>query len=288
MHIVIGIASTLCLLINMTFWSSLLFIVGIARIIIPIESWRKICTSYTVFIGETCIALNYLWIKLLHRPDFEIQGLKNVNKSTWYIATANHQSWADILILQAVTNRKIPLIRFFMKDVLKWIPIVWIVGWALDMPFLSRYSEKKIKENPSLRGGDIKNMKKAFRRLSTNPGTIFSFAEGTRFTEKKHADQNSPYNKLLLPKAGGIGITLSTMPYISYLLDFTITYNSDSRDFWDFLCGRMSEVKIKVRKIDIPDSLLKKDYSSQPEFRQELKNWLNDIWEEKNKFLNLN
>ena len=146
MHVVIGIASTLCLLINMTFWSSLLLIAGIARIIIPIESWRKICTSYTVFIGETCIALNYLWIKLLHRPDFEIQGLKNVNKSTWYIATANHQSWADILILQAVTNRKIPLIRFFMKDVLKWIPIVWIVGWALDMPFLSRYSEKKIKE----------------------------------------------------------------------------------------------------------------------------------------------
>lgn len=288
MHVVIGIASTLCLLINMTFWSSLLLIASIARIIIPIESWRKICTSYTVFIGETCIALNYLWIKLLHRPDFEIQGLKNVNKSTWYIATANHQSWADILILQAVTNRKIPLIRFFMKDVLKWIPIVWIVGWALDMPFLSRYSEKKIKENPSLRGGDINNMKKAFRRLSTNPGTIFSFAEGTRFTEKKHADQNSPYNKLLLPKAGGIGITLSTMPYISYLLDFTITYNSDSRDFWDFLCGRMSEVKIKVRKIDIPDSLLKKDYSSQPEFRQELKNWLNNIWEEKNKFLNLN
>jgi hypothetical protein len=50
----------------------------------------------------------------------------------------------------------------------------------------------------------------------------------------------------------------------------------------------MSEVKIKVRKIDIPVSLLKKDYSSQPEFRQALKDWLNDIWEEKNKILNLN
>ena len=272
----------------MTFWSSLLLVVGIARIIIPIEPWRKICTACTVFIGESCIALNYLWIKLLHRPIFEVQGLKNVDKSTWYVATSNHQSWADILILQAVTNRKIPLIRFFIKDGLKWIPIVWIVGWALDMPFLKRYSEEKIKKNPSLRGKDIEKMKKAFKRLSINPGTAFSFAEGTRFTEKKQKDQNSPYNRQLIPKAGGIGITLYTMPYISYLLDFTIRYKSDSRGFWDFLCGKMSEVDIKVRKIDIPDSFLGKDYSSQPEFRQELKDWLNNIWDEKNKFLNLN
>ena len=288
MNVVIGIASTVCLLVNMTFWSSLLLVVGIARIIIPIEPWRKICTACTVFIGESCIALNYLWIKLLHRPIFEVQGLKNVDKSTWYIATSNHQSWADILILQAVTNRKIPLIRFFMKDGLKWIPIVWIVGWTLDMPFLKRYSEEKIKKNPSLKGKDIEKMKKAFKRLSINPGTIFSFAEGTRFTENKQKDQNSPYNRLLVPKAGGIGITLYTMPYIPYLLDFTIRYKSDSRGFWDFLCGKMSEVDIKVRKIDIPDSFLGKDYSNQPEFRQELKDWLNNVWDEKNKFLNLN
>ena len=288
MNVVIGIASTVCLLVNMTFWSSLLLVVGIARIIIPIEPWRKICTTFTVFIGESCIALNYLWIKLLHRPIFKVQGLKNVDKSTWYVATSNHQSWADILILQAVTNRKIPLIRFFMKDILKWIPIIWIVGWALDMPFLKRYSEEKIKKNPSLIGKDTEKMKKAFKRLSINPGTVFSFAEGTRFTEKKQKDQNSPFNRLLVPKAGGIGITLYTMPYISYLLDFTIRYKSDSRGFWDFLCGKMSEADIKVRKIDIPDSLLGKDYSNQSEFRQELKDWLNNIWDKKNKFLNLN
>ncbi|GIS76305.1 MAG: hypothetical protein CM1200mP12_20240 [Gammaproteobacteria bacterium] len=39
-----------------------------------------------------------------------------------------------------------------MKDVLKWIPIVSIVGWALDMPFLKRYSKEQIDKNPSLRG----------------------------------------------------------------------------------------------------------------------------------------
>ena len=50
----------------------------------------------------------------------------------------------------------------------------------------------------------------------------------------------------------------------------------------------MSEVDIKVQKIDIPDSLLGKDYSSQPQFRKEIKEWLNEIWKEKDKYLNLN
>ena len=285
MNAVIGVASTVCLFVNMTFWSSLLLLVGIARITIPIEPWRKTCTAYTIFIGESCIALNYLWIKLLHRPTFEIQGLKNIDKSSWYVATSNHQSWADILVLQAVTNRKIPLIRFFMKDTLKWIPIVWIVGWALDMPFLKRYSEEKIKKNPSLRGKDIEKMKKAFKRLSTNPGTVFSFAEGTRFTEEKRKLQDFPFNKLLIPKTGGIGVTLSTMPYISDLLDFSIYYESEKRSFWDFLCGKMSNVKIKVWKINIPESFLNRNYSEDQEFREDLKNWLYNIWKDKDNFL---
>ena len=102
---------------------------------------------------------------------------------------------------------------------------------------------------------------------------------------KKQADQNSPYNKLLLPKAGGIGITLSTMPYISYLLDFTITYNSDSRDFWDFLCGRMSEASIKVRVQDIPKEFYERDFSLEKEYREDLKEWLFEIWGKKESFM---
>ncbi len=285
MNPLIGVASFFCLTLNMIFWSSLLFLTGLIRLAVPTKNWKKLWTSVTIFIGETCISCNNTWIKILLRPSISIVGMDNLEKEHWYIATSNHQSWGDIFILQKITNRKIPLLRFFMKDVLKWIPIVSIVGWALDMPFLKRYSKEQIDNNPSLRGKDLEQMKKAFTRLETNPGTVFSFAEGTRFTKQKHEDQHSPYKNLLKPKAGGIGVALSTMPFISTLLDISISYNSDSKSFWGFLCGEMSDIKIKVRSIEIPEGLLKKDYSKDGQFRNDLKEWLNLIWEEKDRFL---
>jgi len=269
----------------MIFWSSLLFLVGLVRLIMPSKSWKTLWTSVTIFLGETCISFNNAWIKFLLRPSISITGMENLKKDYWYIATSNHQSWGDIFILQKITNKKVPLLRFFMKDVLKWIPIVSIVGWALDMPFLKRYSKEQIDKNPSLRGKDLEQMKKAFKRLETNPGTVFSFAEGTRFTQLKHKDQNSPFENLLSPKAGGIGVALSTMPFITTLLDLSISYNSDSKSFWSFLCGGMSDIKIKVRTIEIPEDLLNKDYSKDSQYRDDLKDWLNKIWEEKDRFL---
>ena len=288
MKLFVGIASTVCLLSNMVFWSSLLFLAGILRLIVPFKDWRNFWTSVTIVVGEACISCNNAWITVLHRPSIEISGMEDVKKNNWYVATSNHQSWGDILVLQKITNRKIPLLRFFMKDVLKWIPIVGIVGWALDMPFLKRYNQEQMEKDPSLRGKDLKQMKKAFKRLEVNPGTVFSFAEGTRFTEEKHKAQSSPFTYLLRPKAGGVGVTLSTMPFISTLLDFSICYASETKTFWDFLCGNMSEIRIRVRKLDIPKHLLNKDYSTQIEYREELKKWLYEIWESKDNFLNSN
>ena len=159
MNPLIGVASFLCLTLNMIFWSSLLFLVGLVRLIIPSKGWKKLWTSVTIFVGETCISFNNAWIKILLRPSISIAGMENLEKQHWYIATSNHQSWGDIFILQKITNRKVPLLRFFMKDVLKWIPIVSIVGWALDMPFLKRYSKEQIEKNPSLKGKDVEQAK---------------------------------------------------------------------------------------------------------------------------------
>ncbi len=286
MNPLIGVASFFSLALNMIFWSSLLFLAGLVRLLVPFKGWRKFWNSVTIFIGESCISFNNAWIKVLLRPSISINGIEHLEKDHWYIATSNHQSWGDIFILQKITNKKVPLLRFFMKDILKWIPIVSIVGWALDMPFLKRYSQEEIKKNPSLRGKDLEQMKKAFKRLETNPGTVFSFAEGTRFTKQKHKDQNSPFDNLLIPKAGGIGVALSTMPFITTLLDLSISYNSNSRSFWSFLCGGMSEIRVKARSIEIPEHLLNKDYSKNHQFRNELKDWLYEIWEEKDRFLN--
>ena len=286
MAIFTGSLSFLLLVINTLFWCSFLLTIAVFKLLLPIESWKTLCTKWIIAIGECWIFCNGLWIKLLHKPEWTVSGFDSLNQSEWYLTMANHQSWADIFVLQGITNRKIPMLKFFMKDVLIWVPVIGLAWWALDMPFLKRYTQEQVKKNPSLRGKDVIEMKKSFGRFARYPVSIFSFAEGTRFTEAKNASQNSPYKKLLRPKSGGIGLTLSTMPYIKKVLDFTIKYDSNDRTFWDFLCGRMSKVKIQVKIIDVPESLVQKNYAKDEKFREELKEWLYSIWEEKNKFLN--
>ena len=286
MAIFTGAFSFFLIVINTFFWCSFLLTIAIFKLLVPIESWKTLCTKWIIAIGECWIFCNGLWIKLLHNPQWTITGFDSLNQSDWYLTMANHQSWADIFVLQGITNRKIPMLKFFMKDVLIWVPVIGLAWWALDMPFLKRYSEEQIKKNPSLRGKDVVEMKKSFGRFARYPVSIFSFSEGTRFTEAKRVSQDSPYDQLLRPKSGGIGLTLSTMPYIKKVLDFTIKYNSKHRTFWDFLCGRMSNVEIQVKIIDVPENLLQKNYIEDEKFREELKEWLYSVWEEKNKFLN--
>ena len=286
MVIFIGALSFFLVVVNTLFWCFFLLSIAVLKLLVPIESFKRLCTKWIIAIGECWIFCNGLWIKLLHKPQWTVTGFDSLNQSDWYLAMANHQSWADIFVLQGITNRKVPMLKFFMKDVLIWVPVIGLAWWALDMPFLKRYTEEQIKKDPSLRGKDIIEMKKSFGRFARYPISIFSFSEGTRFTEAKRMSQDSPYEKLLRPKSGGIGLTLSTMPYITKVLDFTIKYNSHHRTFWDFLCGRMSNVEIQVKIIDVPENLLQKNYIEDKKFRAELKKWLYSVWEEKNKFLN--
>ena len=280
-----GVLGFVAVVINTLFWCLFLLTIAIFKLLIPMESWKRLCTKLIINIGECWIYCNGLWIQALHRPRWNVEGFEELDASNWYLAVANHQSWADIFVLQGITNRKIPMLKFFMKHVLIWVPVIGLAWWALDMPFLKRYTKEEIQKNPDLRGKDIKAMEKSFERYSRYPVSIFSFAEGTRFTKEKKDNQLSQFEYLLNPKIGGIGLTLTTMPYIKLLLDFTIHYEDERRSFWDFLCGRMSKVDIRVRQLNIPDNLLGKNYEDDPIFRENLKEWVYDIWSDKEKYL---
>ena len=280
-----GVLGFVAVVINTLFWCLFLLTIAIFKLLIPTESWKRLCTKLIINIGECWIYCNGLWIQALHRPRWNVEGFEELDSSNWYLAVANHQSWADIFVLQGITNRKIPMLKFFMKHVLIWVPVIGLAWWALDMPFLKRYTKEEIQKNPELRGKDIKAMEKSFERYSRYPVSIFSFAEGTRFTKEKKDNQLSQFEYLLNPKIGGIGLTLTTMPYIKLLLDFTIHYEDERRSFWDFLCGRMSKADVRVRQINIPDNLLGKNYEDDPIFRENLKEWVYDIWSDKEKYL---
>ena len=280
-----GVLGFVAVVINTLFWCLFLLTIANFKLLIPTESWKRLCTKLIINIGECWIYCNGLWIQALHRPRWNVEGFEELDSSNWYLAVANHQSWADIFILQGITNRKIPMLKFFMKHILIWVPVIGLAWWALDMPFLKRYTKEEIQKNPDLRGKDIKAMEKSFERYSRYPVSIFSFAEGTRFTKEKKDNQLSQFEYLLNPKIGGVGLTLTTMPYIKLLLDFTIHYEDERRSFWDFLCGRMSKADVRVRQINIPDNLLGKNYEDDPIFRENLKEWVYDIWSDKEKYL---
>ncbi len=285
MSLLKGVICFLLLTLNTLFWCIFLLSAAIIKLLIPLETSKRVFTYLIILIGECWIFCNGLWIKIFHNPKWEVEGFEQLDTKNWYLSISNHQSWADIFILQSITNRKIPMLKFFMKDILIWVPVIGLAWWALDMPFLKRYSDEKIRRNPELRGKDISSMKNSFKRFARYPVSIFIFAEGTRFTKQKKEFQSSPFDKLLLPKPGGVGLTLSTMPYINKLIDFSIKYESDERTFWAFLCGKLNKATIKVDLISIPENFAGKDYSQDQTFREEIKTWLYDIWQEKDKFL---
>ena len=285
MSLLKGVICFLLLTLNTLFWCIFLLSLAIIKLLIPLETSKRVFTYLIILIGECWIFCNGLWIKIFHNPKWEVEGFEQLDTKNWYLSISNHQSWADIFILQSITNRKIPMLKFFMKDILIWVPIIGLAWWALDMPFLKRYSDEKIRRNPELRGKDISSMKNSFKRFARYPVSIFIFAEGTRFTKQKKEFQSSPFDKLLLPKPGGVGLTLSTMPYINKLIDFSIKYESDERTFWAFLCGKLNKATIKVDLMSIPENFAGKDYSQDQTFREEIKTWLYGIWQEKDKFL---
>ena len=242
----IGIISITILVLNTVILSCLLIPLGIIKFFLPITSLKVLFTKFIIKVGELWIFTNKIWVKALHNPKWQIIGKENIKSDGWTIATSNHQSFADIFLLQDITNRKMPMLKFFMKYVLIYVPVIGLSWWALDMPFLKRYTKKQLEKNPKLAGKDVREMKRALKHYALYPVTVFSFAEGTRFTLKKHHNQNSPFENLLRPKEGGLATALSLVNKIDSLIDFTIKFDSKKRSFWDYLCGRMNSAKIII------------------------------------------
>ena len=280
-----GVISVLYLTINTLFWGSFLFPVTFLRIIVPLKSWRKICGRVAIFIAESWIYFNNVGLILSRNIQFQIDGLEKLDRESWYLVISNHQSWVDIPVLQKVFYKKIPFLKFFLKKELIWVPILGPAWWALDFPFMKRYSGEFLKKHPHLKGKDIEITKKACEKFRDNPVSIMNFTEGTRYTAEKHSRQRSPFKNLLKPKAGGIGFVLTAMgDQLSYVLDVTVSYPEGVPDFWQFLCGKVKVINVKIRKMPVTAELLG-DYVQDKSYRVQFQRWLNGLWEEKDHYL---
>ena len=276
----VGILTFFAILIILSFWLIPLSITNIPRII-GNKNLKIYLGTISNKMSNLAVANITTALKILHKLDWDFQIPKDLNTKTWYIAMSNHQSWADIFILLAAGHKKIPLLKFFMKKELKWIPIIYLVHKTVDMPFLNRHSRAQIEANPELKKVDYENAKKAAKRFSRNPATAFSFAEGTRFTLEKHAAQDSPYTNLLKPKIGALAIALSGMPQVNTLIDFTVVYASKKRSAWNFLCGDLSKAKVVAKTYALPKNLKNRSFEDEDDYRKSFQKFVDAIWFEK-------
>ncbi|OEY65876.1 acyltransferase [Marinobacter sp. X15-166B] len=278
----VGVLAATLLALNTLLWCLLLYIPALCKLIVPHQGFRVRCTRMIIWVSESWVACNTAWMKLTQNTHWDVEGADKLQRQGWYLVLANHQSWVDIMAMQRVFNRRAPFLKFFLKQQLIWVPVIGLAWWGLDFPFMKRYSREYLLKHPDKRGEDLKATRKACEKFRHAPVSVMNFVEGTRFTPVKHARQNSPYQRLLPPKAGGVGFVLDAMgDSIDTLVDITIAYPQGAPSFWDFLCGRVTTIKMHIDTVAIPDHLKGRDYSSDATHRRNVKDWLAAHWRAK-------
>ncbi len=278
----VGLVATLLLVLNVLFWVPILLFFSFLKLVIPLKQMRLLIDPLLLRIAEAWIAGNSGWMRLTQRVQWDVQGIEGLDYRSWYLVNSNHQSWVDILVLQHLFNRRIPLLKFFLKQQLIWVPIMGLAWWALEFPFMRRHSEEYLRAHPEMRGKDQATTRKACEKFALIPTSVMNFLEGTRFTPAKHQRQQSPYKHLLKPKAGGLALALNAMgDKFQAILDVTIVYPDGTPKFSQFLNGKVRRIIVRVRSLPIPQQLAQGDYAGDPAVREAYQKWVHQLWADK-------
>lgn len=269
-------------IVNLALWGTLVFLFGILKLLLPFASIRGWLLSTMHTFMHCFSAISIALIRFFNSIDIEFKINKNLSPTGWYLLIANHLSYLDIILLIEFTRKRIPPPKFFLKQELIWLPFVGLGAWALDMPFMKRYSRQYIDKHPEKKGQDIATTKRFCEKFKNQPTTVINFVEGTRFTKNKHRAKNSPYQRLLPPKAGGIAFTLATMGGLfNHLLDVSLLYpDNEKHPMMSMLCGQMTRIIVDVNVLPVPDEI-QGDYYMDDRFKSHFQNWLNELWLEK-------
>lgn len=218
---------------------------------------------------------------------YDVRGLPGRQLDGRFLIISNHVSWIDIAVIYRVFTRHLPFLRFFMKWPLIFSPILGQACWAMDFPFMRRYSAEYLEKHPEKRGADLDTTRTACRRYKKIPVSIINFVEGTRITREKHADQDSPYRHLLRPRYGGISYVFASMgDMLDAMYDVTIAFPGIANPtFWLYISGQMPRIVIDVREIPLRPEFFDESVTRPGPNREAFKLWMHEIWQEKDRRL---
>lgn len=247
-------------------------------------------------VDETNIQITNSWLSVNNwlidhvlpntRWDISIDENLQLSMQGRYLMTCNHQSWVDTTVNQYFGLTRMPLTRFFTKWELIFIPFVGQAFKILGFPMMKRHSKAQIEKKPALKDRDMEEARKACQQLLTQPFTLLNYLEGTRFTQEKHDQQQSPYQHLLKPKAGGLALALNILgDQIDALVDMTIVYPDGVPGYSEFWLGEVPRIAVNLRKIHIPDWILGGNYEDDAEYRERFQQWVHELWLEKDQLI---
>ncbi|MBB4864233.1 1-acyl-sn-glycerol-3-phosphate acyltransferase [Pseudomonas nitritireducens] len=283
MQALTGVIASLLLLLNTLILIGPMLLIALLKLIVPGQGAKDACSRGVMWIAETWAEIDKAIFALMTPTVWDIRGSAQLRGDTSYLVISNHQSWVDIPALVQAFNRKTPYFKFFLKKELIWVPFLGLAFWALDYPFMKRYSKAFLEKHPQLKGKDLEITRAACEKFKRMPVTVVNYLEGTRFTPGKQAQQQSPYRNLLKPKAGGVAFVLAALgEQLDTLLDVTLVYPEGPRPgFWDLLCGRVPRVIVDIQAREIDPALWQGDYENDPQFRQYVQDWVSQLWEQK-------
>lgn len=277
-----GLVTFSAISVNTIFWFIPLIFFAIFKLLVPVPRFHRTMTRWIMAMGENWVTMNARILAVSNSTQWDVRGVDGLSPRDWYLLIVNHQTWTDIVALQTVLNRRIPFLKFFIKQQLIWFPLLGISWWAMDMPFMKRHSKSYLSKHPEKKGEDLEATRKACEKFRDTPTSVINFIEGTRATAEKRAKRNSPFAYLLPPRAGGIALALSSMgSMFDAILDVTIVYPTGPTKFWDMMCGEFDRIIIEIEKRPVEQWMITGDYAHDRDFRSRFHRWLTDIWSQK-------
>jgi 1-acyl-sn-glycerol-3-phosphate acyltransferase len=279
---VIGAAAFVAFVLNTLFWFPFLMATAVLRVLLPWGPVVRACRRAAEWIGASWIRFNIAGLKVAERIAWQLTIPGGLERRGWYLVTSNHRSWVDIVILQWFFRRKIPMLKFFLKKELFWVPLLGLAWWALEFPFMRRYPRAVLEKRPDLRRRDLETTRRACERFRETPVAMLNFLEGTRFSASKRDRHGAPYRHLLLPRAGGVAQVVSSLgDRLDAWIDVTIHYPGGTPTFWHMISGQIPEVVVHAEAVPFDRAWAGRDYETDAAFRDGLQAFVRDLWARK-------
>ena len=164
-----GIVTIILLLLNLLLWGTLVVLLGLVKFAVHMTAPRSRLRTRVILalisLAERWVGGNDRILDLMLPTQWDVEGpFDAICIDGRYLIVSNHISWVDIIVIFRVFHERTAFIRFFLKQRLIWFPIVGQACWALEFPFMRRYSAEYLQHHPEKRGRDLQTTRRACQR----------------------------------------------------------------------------------------------------------------------------